>query len=47
VFLFPQAVNTERGGLALGQWPRIADIVSRLRVIPAFAENAPVPIVFT
>lgn len=43
IFLFPQAVNTERAGLTLGQWPRLASIVSRLRELPAFFENAPAP----
>jgi maleylpyruvate isomerase len=41
VFLFPQAVNAERAGLALTRWPRIAAIVAELRAIPAFADNAP------
>jgi maleylpyruvate isomerase len=41
VFLFPQAVNAERAGLALARWPRIAAIVDALRAIPAFADNAP------
>jgi maleylpyruvate isomerase len=41
VFLFPQAVNAERAGLALTRWPRIAAIVGELRAIPAFADNAP------
>jgi maleylpyruvate isomerase len=43
IFLFPQAINSERAGLPLDQWPNIADVVSRLRDIPAFAANAPVP----
>lgn len=42
VFLFPQAINTERAGADLNQWPQISRIVSSLRAIPAFAENAPV-----
>jgi maleylpyruvate isomerase len=41
VFLFPQAVNAERAGLALTRWPRIAAIAAELRAIPAFAGNAP------
>ncbi|CAH0300906.1 Maleylpyruvate isomerase [Massilia sp. Bi118] len=41
VFLFPQAVNAERAGLALARWPHIAAIVDALRAIPAFAGNAP------
>jgi maleylpyruvate isomerase len=41
IFLFPQAINAERAGLALTRWPRIAAIVDALRAIPAFAENAP------
>jgi maleylpyruvate isomerase len=43
VFLFPQAINTERAGISLAQWPRISAIVTKLRSIPAFAENAPAP----
>lgn len=43
IFLFPQAINAERAGLPLAQWPNIADIVSRLRDIPAFVANAPAP----
>ena len=43
IFLFPQAINSERAGLPLDQWPSIADVVSRLRDIPAFAANAPAP----
>jgi maleylpyruvate isomerase len=41
IFLFPQAINTERAGIDLSQWPNIAEIVSKLRAIPAFADNAP------
>lgn len=41
IFLFPQAVNTERAGIDLNQWPNVAEIVSNLRAIPAFADNAP------
>jgi maleylpyruvate isomerase len=41
IFLFAQAIGTERIGLDLNQWPNIADIVSSLRTIPAFADNAP------
>jgi maleylpyruvate isomerase len=41
IFLFPQAINAERAGLALTRWPRIAAIVDALRAIPAFADNAP------
>jgi maleylpyruvate isomerase len=41
IFLFPQAIGAERIGLDLDQWPNIADIVSSLRTIPAFADNAP------
>jgi maleylpyruvate isomerase len=41
LFLFPQAINAERAGLALDRWPRIAAIVGRLRAVPAFAANAP------
>ncbi|CDM58932.1 MULTISPECIES: maleylacetoacetate isomerase [Rhizobium] len=43
ICLFPQAVNAERAGLALDQWPRIAAVVAGLRAIPAFAENGPAP----
>jgi maleylpyruvate isomerase len=43
IFLFPQAINTERAGISLAQWPRIFAIVTKLRSIPAFAENAPLP----
>ncbi len=43
IFLFPQAVNTERAGLPLEQWPRVAAVVARLREIAAFADNAPAP----
>jgi maleylpyruvate isomerase len=43
IFLFPQCVNAERAGFDLGQWPHIAEIVSNLRAIPAFANNAPAP----
>jgi maleylpyruvate isomerase len=41
VFLFPQALNAERAGLALVRWPHIAAVVDALRAIPAFAANAP------
>lgn len=43
IVLFPQAINAERAGLALEQWPRIAAVISTLRTIPAFAANAPLP----
>ncbi|WP_244541308.1 glutathione S-transferase C-terminal domain-containing protein [Rhizobium tibeticum] len=43
ICLFPQAVNAERAGLSLDQWPRITAVVARLRAIPAFAENGPAP----
>ncbi|PZM15112.1 maleylacetoacetate isomerase [Rhizobium tubonense] len=43
IFLFPQAVGTERIGLDLEQWPNIARIVANLRAIRAFADNAPAP----
>ncbi|TCR64605.1 maleylacetoacetate isomerase [Bosea sp. BK604] len=41
IFLFPQAIGAERMGFDLAQWPAIAGIVTKLRAIPAFAENAP------
>ncbi|MEZ2126363.1 MULTISPECIES: maleylacetoacetate isomerase [unclassified Sinorhizobium] len=41
VFLFPQTFGAERLGLDVNQWPNIAEIVSNLRAIPAFAGNAP------
>lgn len=41
IFLFPQAINTERAGLNLHQWPNIAQIVANLREVSAFADNAP------
>lgn len=41
LFLFPQAINTERAGLPLERWPNIARIVARLKTIPEFADNAP------
>ena len=41
LFLFPQAINTERAGLSLDRWPNIERIVARLKTIPAFAGNAP------
>lgn len=41
LFLFPQAINTERLGIDLGQWPRITEIMTSLKAIAAFAENAP------
>lgn len=43
IFLFPQAVNAERAGIALALWPRIASITAHLRTVPEFAENAPAP----
>ncbi|WP_423195565.1 MULTISPECIES: maleylacetoacetate isomerase [unclassified Cupriavidus] len=43
IFLFPQAINTERAGLPLDQWPHVAAIVERLREVPAFRANAPAP----
>ena len=43
ICLFPQAINAERAGLPLDQWPRIAAVVARLREIPAFADNGPAP----
>ncbi|MBD9453342.1 maleylacetoacetate isomerase [Rhizobium sp. RHZ02] len=43
ICLFPQAINAERTGLPLDQWPRIAAVVARLREIPAFADNGPAP----
>jgi maleylpyruvate isomerase len=43
ICLFPQAINAERNRFSLGQWPRVAAIVARLREIPAFADNGPVP----
>jgi maleylpyruvate isomerase len=43
ILLFAQAIGTERAGLALDQWPNIAEIVTHLRTIPAFADNAPAP----
>jgi maleylpyruvate isomerase len=43
IFLFPQAINTERAGLALDRWPGIAAIIERLRAIPAFSANAQSP----
>ncbi|EJL56470.1 maleylacetoacetate isomerase [Rhizobium sp. CF122] len=43
ICLFPQAVNAERIGLSLDQWPRIAALMARLREIPAFADNGPAP----
>lgn len=41
IFLFPQTFGAERLELNLDQWPNIAEIVSNLRTIPAFASNAP------
>jgi maleylpyruvate isomerase len=41
IFLFPQAIGTERAGLDLNQWPNVAEFVSNLRAIPTFANNAP------
>jgi maleylpyruvate isomerase len=41
IFLFLQAIGAERVGLDLNQWPNIAEIVSKLRASPAFANNAP------
>ncbi|TCL71778.1 maleylacetoacetate isomerase [Rhizobium sp. BK251] len=43
IFLFPQSVSARRLGLDLAQWPNIAEIVTNLEAIPAFAENAPAP----
>ena len=43
ICLFPQAINAERAGLPLDQWPRIAAVVARLREIPTFADNGPAP----
>jgi maleylpyruvate isomerase len=43
IFLFPQAIGTERSGLNLHQWPNIAQIVANLRELPAFANHAPAP----
>lgn len=44
VFLYPQAINTERAGLDLARWPTVAAIVEQLRALPAFADNAPAPL---
>lgn len=41
IFLFPQAIGAERTGFDFAQWPSIAGIISKLRAIPAFADNAP------
>ncbi|MCW2242439.1 maleylacetoacetate isomerase [Azospirillum canadense] len=41
IVLFPQALTTDRVGLDIRHWPNIAEIVSTLRGIPAFADNAP------
>lgn len=41
IVLFPQAVNVERMGLDIAQWPAIADIYANLKTIPAFVDNAP------
>lgn len=43
ILLFPQAVNAERMGIDLSQWPAVAAIYARLQAIPAFADNAPAP----
>lgn len=43
ILLFPQAVNAERMGLDLAQWPALADIYAKLKTLPAFADNAPAP----
>lgn len=43
ILLFPQAVNAQRMGLDLAQWPAVAAIHARLQAIPAFADNAPAP----
>jgi maleylpyruvate isomerase len=43
IFLFPQAINAERAGISLDQWPHIAAVISTLRDIPAFMANAPTP----
>jgi len=44
VFLFPQALNAGRVGLPLSRWPHVEAIVMRLADIPAFRENAQVPV---
>jgi maleylpyruvate isomerase len=41
ILLFPQAVNAERMGIDLAQWPAVAQIHASLKAIPAFADNAP------
>jgi maleylpyruvate isomerase len=41
VFLFPQAVNAERAGLELARWPAVAAVVTHLRTLPSFVDNAP------
>ncbi|MFJ3055356.1 maleylacetoacetate isomerase [Herbaspirillum sp. NPDC087042] len=43
ILLFPQAINAERMGIDLAQWPTLAAIHARLKDIPAFADNAPAP----
>ncbi|MBO9536315.1 maleylacetoacetate isomerase [Herbaspirillum sp.] len=43
ILLFPQAVNAERMGLDLAQWPAVADVYAKLKTLPAFADNAPAP----
>ncbi|MAZ32667.1 MAG: maleylacetoacetate isomerase [Thalassospira sp.] len=44
IFLYPQAINAERAGIKIRQWPRVARIVGQLNEIPAFLENAPLPL---
>ena len=44
VFLFPQALNAGRVGLPLSRWPHVEAIAMRLADIPAFRENAQVPV---
>jgi len=39
--LVPQAYNAERVGLALAQWPRLAQVVRAARAHPAFIAAAP------
>lgn len=41
IFLYPQAINAGKAGIALDQWPTIAAIMERLRALPAFADNGP------
>ena len=42
VFLFPQALNAARAGLALNRWPHVEAIAARLADLPAFRDNAQV-----